>query len=180
MKKITLLVLVMLMCVVPLYSRPKLEVSFSNIHPVYPGWYKRYNLSLAMNPSSCFGLRVRLGSVDFESKDFSFNSSSYGYIYPYSSVDALLYFTRSDISLYSLLRVGASYDGDSGYYEEYSSFSFYSTVGFGVDWYFLERAAFSVEVQDFLWFGCYRSYGETRFHLDGNPGIIFVLKFGIY
>ena len=138
------------------------------------------NLSLAMNPSPSFGLRVNLGSLDFEDKDFSINSYSYGYVYPYSRVDALLYFTRSNVSLYSLLRLGASFDVGDGYYEESSSFYIYTTLGFGVDWYFSDRAACFVEIQDLLMFICARYYGDTNYDVDGNPGIIFGLKFGIF
>jgi len=36
MKKFALLVLVLLLFASPLYSKPKLEISLSNIHPVYP------------------------------------------------------------------------------------------------------------------------------------------------
>ncbi len=165
---------------VPLYSRPKVEVSLSNVHPAYPEWYKRYNLNLTMNPSDHLGLRVCLGLLDFEYKDFSINSYSYGYVYPYSRVDALLYFTRNNVSLYSLLRLGAAFNVEDGYYEEYSSFYIYTTVGFGVDWYFSDRAACFVEVQDLLMFYCARYNGDTNFDVDGNPGIIFGLKFGIY
>ena len=174
MKKFTLLMLVLLLSAYPLYSRPKLELSMFNIHPMFPEWYKRYDLSLTVNPSSCFGLRFVLGELDFVFKDFSINSTRYG------GVEGLLYFSNDNVSLYALLRLGVSYDGVSGYYEEYSSFYFSSTLGFGVDWYFWERAACFFEVQDLLWFRCSRSYGETSFHLDGNPGVVFGLKFGIY
>ncbi len=171
MKKFALLVLILLVFTVPLYSRPKLEVSLSNVHPAFPEWYKRYNLSLTMNPSSRFGLRVRLGSLDFEYKDFSINSYSYGYVYPYSSVDALLYFTRNNVSLYSLLRLSAACGS--------SAFFFYASTGFGVDWYFSDRAACFVELQDFLILYLY-NFGGGAAGIDGNPGIVFGLKFGIY
>ena len=180
MKKFTLLVLVLLLFSYPLHSRPKLEISLSNIHPVYPEWYKRYSLNLTVNPSDLLGLRVRLGMLDFEDKDFSINSYSHSYIYPYSRVDALLYFTRDNVSLYSILRLGASYDIGDGYYEDYSSFYVYTAVGFGVDWYFADRAACFVEVQDLLLFYCSRYSEETEFDIDGNPGIVFGVKFGIY
>ena len=173
MKKFTLLVLVMLICSAPLYSRPKIVVSLSNMHPAYPEWYKRYNLSLSVNPSSRFGLRVGVGSLDFEYEDFDIGSYSYG------GVDGLLYLASNDnVSLYTVLNPGISYS--SGGYYGGSSFSFYSTVGFGVDWYFLERAAFSVEVQDLLWFYWTRYDGDNEVGLDGHPGVIFGLKFGIY
>jgi hypothetical protein len=178
MKKFTLLILLLL--AIPLYSKPKLEISLSNIHPVYPEWYKRYSLNLTVNPSDLLGLRVRLGMLDFEDKDFSINSFSHSYVYPYSRVDALLYFTRDNVSLYSLLRLGADYDIGDGYYTDYSSFYVYTTIGFGVDWYFADRAACFVEVQDLLWFHFLRYSEETDFNVDGNPGIVFGLKFGIY
>jgi hypothetical protein len=180
MKKFALLVLVLLLSAYPLYSRPKLETSLSNVHPAYNEWYKRYSLSLTMNPSDRFGLRVRLGLLDFGYKDFSLNSRSYGYAYPYNSIDALLYFTRNNVSLYSILSLSASYDGSSGYYDESSSFYLYLITGFGIDWYFSDRAACFAEIQDLLGFYYSRYNGENRFDADGNPGIVFGLKFGIY
>jgi hypothetical protein len=172
MKKFILLILLLL--AFSLYSRPKLEISLSNVHPAYPEWYKRYNLSLTMNPSSRFGLRCNFGTLDFEYTDFSINTSLYG------GITGLLYFPGNRVSLYVLLRLSAAYDGTSDYYEEYSSFYLFTTTGFGVDWYFSDRAACFVELQDFLIFYCSRYYGETNVDIDGNPGIIFGLKFGIY
>lgn len=171
MKKFTLLIL--LLSALTLHSRPKLEVSLSNVHPDYPEWYKRYDLNLTMNPSPRLGLRARFGSLDFEDGYCLFNLYSYGYSYdyPYSMIDVLFYFTRGDVSLYSILRLSAGFGS--------STFFFYGNTGFGVDWYFSDRAACFMELQDFLMFYL-SSYGGGTGNVDGNPGIIFGLKFGIY
>jgi len=180
MKKLAFLVLVLPLSACPLYSRSRLETSLSNVHPAYNEWYKRYNLSLTVNPSDRFGLRISFGLLDFEGKDFSLNSHSYGYVYPYNSVDVLLYFTRDNVSLYSLLNMGASFNSESNYYEDYSTFYIYTTFGLGVDWYFSGRAACFVEIQDLLGFYYSRYNGENRFNADDNPGIALGLKFGLY
>ncbi len=177
-KSLVVSVLFFLVFAVPLYSRPKVELSLSNVHPAYHEWYKRYKLSITVNPSSRLGLRVCLGSLDFEYEDFSINSYSYGY--PYSRVDALLYFPGNNVSLYALLGLSASYNGGSSYYEEFSSFYLYSSAGLGVEWYFSNRLACFMEIDDFLMFYFSRYYGETVANFDGNPGIIFGLKFNIY
>lgn len=175
-------VLFFLVFAVPLYSRPKVELSLSNVHPAYHEWYKRYNLNLTVNPSDRFGLRVRLGSLDFEYKDFAINSYSYGYPYgyPFNRVDALLYFPNNNVSFYALLGLSAYYNGGSSYYEEFSSFYLYSSVGLGIDWYFSNRLACFVEIDDFLMFAFSRYRGETYADFDGNPGIIFGLKLNVY
>lgn len=172
MKKFTLLMLVLFLLACPLYSRPKVEMSLSNVHPDYPEWYKRYDLKLAFNPSSNVGLRVRLGSLDFEDGYCLFNLYSYGYLYdyPYSTVDMLLYFTRGNVSLYSILGLSVGCGG--------SVFFFYANTGIGVDWYFSDRVACFMELQDFLMFSFY-SYGESVADMEVNPGIILGLKFGM-
>jgi hypothetical protein len=159
---------------VPLYSRPKVEISLSNIHPVFPKWYMRYDLKLTVNPSPRFGLRFGFGELDLNFKDLAINGSRYG------GVEGLLYFPNDHVSLYVLLYLGTSYDGVSGYYEEYSSFYFYSNFGFGLDFYFFDRAACFVEIQDFLFFHYSRYDGNNDVDVGARPGIIFGLKFGIY
>lgn len=170
MKKITLLVL--LLSALTLYSRPKLEMSLSNVHPDYPEWYKRYDLSLTMNPSSRIGLRVRFGLLDFEDGYCLLNFYSYGYSYDYPSgmVDMLMYFTRGNVSLYCILGLSAGCGS--------SAFFFYANTGIGVDWYFSDRVACFMELQDFLMFYFY-GYGESVAGIDGNPGVILGLKFGM-
>jgi hypothetical protein len=162
-----------LVFVVPLYSRPKVELSLSNVHPAYHEWYKRYDFNLTVNPSSRFGLRFKFGGMDFEYKEFAINNALYG------GIKGLLYFPYNNVSPYVFLRLSASYDGATGY-EEYSHYYLYSAVGLGVDWYFFDRLACFVEIDDFLRFYFSEYYGETTANFDGNPGIIFGLKFGIY
>ena len=98
-------VLFFLVFVVPLYSRPKVELSLSNVHPAYHEWYKRYDFNLTVNPSSRFGLRFKFGGMDFEYKEFVINNALYG------GIKGLLYFPYNNVSSYVFLRLSASYDG---------------------------------------------------------------------
>jgi hypothetical protein len=169
MKKFALIVLLFL--TVNLYPRPKLELSLSHVTPNYPEWYKRYDLNLTMNPSPRFGISVQLARLDFVFGEYDFNNLFY------TNIRALYYFFDKNTSLYALLNSSASYDSD--YYESYSLF-FYTGFGFGMDWYFWERMALFAEVSDFLMFGLSKYSEEFNFNVDGNPKIVFGIKFNIF
>ncbi len=164
--------LLFLMLTVPLYSRPKVEISLSNVSPDYPEWYKRYDLNLTLNPSAHFGFRVKFGTLDFAYEEFSINYSLYG------GIRGLLYFPHNNVTPYIFLRLHTYYHGASDY--EGSSYYLYTIAGLGVDWYFSNRIGCSAELDNFLM--CYLSKydGETTANMDMHPRIIIGLKFNIY
>ena len=181
MKKYTLLVLVLLLFSYPLYSRPKVEVSLSHMPlPIdypewgYPEWYKMYDLNMVLNPSSRFGFRLEFGELDFSNEEYSINNSLY------SRIEGIYYFTDRNVSPYILLDLRTSYSRDEYTGGSYFRYYFYTSTGFGMDWYFSERAACFVEIRDFLMFGFYKSESSTYTNFDGYPSITLGLKLNIY
>jgi hypothetical protein len=181
MKKFALLVLVLLLFASPLYSRPKVEISLSHMPlPIdypewgYPEWYKIYDLNLVLNPSSRFGFRLGFGELDFSNEEYSINGSFFNHI------EGIYYFTDKNVSPYVLLDLQTSYSRDEYTGGSYYWYHFYTSTGFGMDWYFSERAACFIEIRDFLMFVFYKSESSSSTNFDGFPKITLGLKLNIY
>jgi hypothetical protein len=175
-KKFTLLILLLL--AIPLYSRPKVEISLSHMPLLIdypdPEWYKIYDLNLILNPSSRFGFRFKFGELDFSNEEYSINGSLY------SHIEGIYYFTNKNVSPYVFLDLGTSYARDEYTGGSYYWYHFYTSTGFGMDWYFSERAACFIEIRDFLRFRFYKSESSSSTNFDGFPQITLGLKLNIY
>jgi len=124
-----------------------------------------------MNPSQRFGVRVQLARLNFTYGEHKFNNLFY------TNIKGLYSFSDNNPSLYALLNLNVYYDSD--HYES-SSFYSYTDFGFGVDWYFSNRVALFAELSDFLIFTLSKYSGGFNTNFDGDPKIVFGLKFNIY
>jgi len=179
-KKIRILIIFIVLLhlfTAPLYSRPRVEISLSYTSPQYYNeWYKIYDLKLIANPSSHFGFRLQFGELDFDNERVSINSSIY------ESIECLFYSSgglRKNVIAYLSLGLRTAYNGDF-YGEDISYFSFSLNFGLGLDWYFLNRIACFLELEDLLMLYFSRYLGETSADARMHPGIIFGVKFNIY